>query len=56
VKEKLIQFLACPECVGEIVLSSVDEKEENEIIKGKLICVSCSKIFSIVRGVPRLLN
>ncbi len=48
----LLQFLACPECAGEIVLSSVDKKEENEIIGGELFCESCAKTFEIIRGVP----
>ena len=55
-KETLLTLLACPECTGEIALSAITKREEAEIIEGALVCASCSKTFSIVRGVPRFVE
>lgn len=54
VKEKLLQYLACPVCLGDFELQ-VDEKKETEIISGCLVCGSCSTIFPISNGIPRIL-
>jgi SAM-dependent methyltransferase len=52
-KERLLQYLECPGCRGVIQLQQVVEKDGNEILAGTLNCASCSRTFSIVRGVPR---
>lgn len=52
-KERLIDLLACPTCEGKIVLAETIEKENAEIISGKLVCASCGQNFRIIRGVPR---
>lgn len=51
-KEKLLQYLACPSCAGAISLASA-EREIEEIITGQLSCGSCAQSWPIVRGVPR---
>lgn len=52
-KERVLQYLACPSCAGAIVLTSTGEREADEIIKGQLSCSSCERTWPIVRGVPR---
>jgi len=52
-KEKLLQFLACPDCAGEINLAEVTEKDKAEILEGTLKCASCEKTFPVLRGIPR---
>jgi SAM-dependent methyltransferase len=52
-KERLIELLACPTCGGEIALAETIEKENFEIVSGKLICENCGQNFPVVRGVPR---
>jgi SAM-dependent methyltransferase len=52
-KQRLLQYLICPSCGGEIRLLAVTREEEGEILDGALNCVSCSRQFPIVRGVPR---
>lgn len=52
-KKRLLQYLACPECNGEIRLLSVAKEETGEILEGELDCGVCARRFSIVRGVPR---
>lgn len=51
-KEKLLQYLACPSCGSAIVLASA-EREADEIITGELRCESCACWWPILRGVPR---
>src|SRR5215510_12523886 len=52
-KERLLDYLACPSCDGIIRLRSVQEKDEAEIISGELECVGCHRLFAVLRGVPR---
>jgi SAM-dependent methyltransferase len=52
-KERLLQYLACPSCQGEISLSAVDQRDGNEILEGSLRCSICAGSFPIIRGVPR---
>ena len=42
----------CPSCAGKLSLS-VKETQDGEIITGELGCNSCSRMFPILRGVPR---
>jgi uncharacterized protein YbaR (Trm112 family)/protein-L-isoaspartate O-methyltransferase len=53
-KPRLLQYLACPDCGGDLALSRVGE-ESGEILDGELGCGGCGRKFPIERGVPRLL-
>jgi uncharacterized protein YbaR (Trm112 family) len=52
-KERLLDFLACPTCGGDINLAYASKYEENEIIEGVLTCQKCTKEYKVTRGVPR---
>lgn len=52
-KQRLLQYLACPACAGEIKLLSETKSEAGEVLEGELLCLSCSRHFPVVRGVPR---
>src|SRR2546423_5718144 len=52
-KERLLQYLACPSCGDSIQLQDILRKEEIEIIDGLLACAGCAGTFPIVRGIPR---
>lgn len=52
-KERLLPYLACPACGGEIVLDETAVRDGAEIMEGKLNCSSCARSFPIERGVPR---
>jgi SAM-dependent methyltransferase len=52
-KHRLLEYLACPSCGGEIGLFSVARSEGDEIMDGELACAVCARRFAIVRGVPR---
>ncbi|HYJ48153.1 MAG TPA: methyltransferase domain-containing protein, partial [Pyrinomonadaceae bacterium] len=52
-KKRLLQYLACPTCGGNIRLLSVAKIEGEEILEGDLDCDGCERHFPVVRGVPR---
>jgi SAM-dependent methyltransferase len=52
-KERLLPYLACPVCSGEIVLAETAVRDGAEIMEGALNCSSCARSFPITRGVPR---
>jgi SAM-dependent methyltransferase len=52
-KQRVLQYLACPQCCGEIALLSAAKQEAGEVLEGDLRCLSCSRHFPVVRGVPR---
>jgi SAM-dependent methyltransferase/uncharacterized protein YbaR (Trm112 family) len=55
-KERLLQYLACPSCRAPIHLSDVGTAEGVEVMQGMLACESCARKFPIVNGVPRFAN
>lgn len=54
-KVKLLQYLSCPDCKHSLKLSGYNSNEQ-EIIKGELICSLCTKKYSILNGVPVFIN
>ena len=52
-KERLLQYLACPACRGAIEQLTVSAHDGSELIQGELICSSCRKTFPVRRGIPR---
>lgn len=55
-KRRLLQYLACPSCHGELELTAGSEAEDGEIIDGVLACSGCAQQFQIIRGVPRFVD
>jgi SAM-dependent methyltransferase len=51
-KETLLPLLACPHCQGDLQLH-IERSDAAEVMEGSLTCLSCSRAFPIVRGVPR---
>lgn len=52
-KERLLQYLACPVCGGDILLAHASKYEETEIMEAVLHCKKCDREYSVVRGIPR---
>ena len=54
-KKELLNILACPNCSTELQLNIFSEEKHqiSEINEGTLNCISCSKIFPIIQGIPR---
>jgi SAM-dependent methyltransferase len=51
-KNSLLQYLACPDCAGELSLIA-QKRDERETIAGELLCARCRKNYPIRGGVPR---
>ncbi|MCA1555885.1 MAG: methyltransferase domain-containing protein, partial [Acidobacteria bacterium] len=54
---RLLQYLVCPACEGELELSSISEEDSArgwvEILEGELACKVCARGYGVRRGVPR---
>lgn len=55
-KQRLVDYLMCPSCNGEIRLLSVAACEGAEVLEGTLACDGCERRFPILRGVPRFVE
>jgi len=52
-KERLLQYLACPACGGLIELLAIAATEGDELMEGELGCSACHLKYSLTRGIPR---
>jgi SAM-dependent methyltransferase len=55
VKLSLLEYLACPSCLGPLELASSRE-EGAEVIEGELRCGACSRDYPVRGGVPRFVS
>ena len=56
-KERLIQYLVCPNCHGKLDISSLRRVDYNgEIIEGQIDCKSCTSKFPITNYIPRFVS
>jgi len=51
-RERLLEYLACPACARELALEAT-AREGEHIIGGRLRCGGCAAAYPIRRGVPR---
>ncbi len=49
-----MNILSCPHCQGELELKMATDNDE-EIVDGTLLCVSCGRSYQIEDGIPNLL-
>lgn len=54
-KEGLLEFLTCPACHSDLQLHAT-ERDDSEVIGGRLSCSACHKTFPIQGGVPRFVS
>jgi SAM-dependent methyltransferase len=54
VKRRLVDWLACPRCLGALALIRA-LPEADDIREGELACLACGTRYPIERGIPRLL-
>lgn len=53
-RRDLMEILVCPVCKGELELT-VDEENEQEIVRGTLFCARCNERYPIEDTIPNLL-
>lgn len=54
-KQRLLDFLACPECTSATLDLTTYEHDGEEVIDGCLMCRGCERQFPVIAGVPRML-
>jgi len=54
-RESLLNFLRCPECLGALHLNN-EQSENLEVLTGELACTQCPAKFAVQGGVPRMLR
>jgi SAM-dependent methyltransferase len=52
-REKLLDYLACPDCGANVQLQNTAAREGAHVMQGELACTSCAKSYPIERGIPR---
>lgn len=50
-RRKMLQWLVCPACRGELAVTA--HQETDEIEEGTLKCSRCSVVYPVIRGIPR---
>ena len=53
---RLLQFIACPRCGGDLDVRSAAEDDDGEIISGEIVCQLCSADWPIIRAIPRFID
>ncbi len=53
-RHDLMDILVCPMCKGELALT-VDEQNDQEIVRGSLFCARCDERYPIKDTIPNLL-
>ena len=53
-KQELMDFLCCPVCKGDLLLSAAEESG-GEVLEGTLRCAACRVDYPISEGIPNLL-
>ena len=53
-RRDLVEILVCPMCQGELLLT-VDEENDQEIVRGTLFCARCDERYPIEDTIPNLL-
>ena len=54
-RESLLDFLRCPECIAALHLRA-ERREDQEVLTGELACSQCAAKFAVEAGVPRMLR
>src|SRR3954447_7842961 len=53
---RLLQFIACPRCSGDLDVRSTAEDDDGEITSGELVCPGCSSAWPIINAIPRFID
>ena len=51
-REKLIPWMRCPNCPGDLLLKAASKRHEDDIIEGCLRCRNCTREYPIQKRIP----
>ena len=52
-KERFLQYLICPQCHGELTISSVEKRSGETLETAELACIACHATYPIIHFIPR---
>lgn len=55
-KTRLLDFLACPACKGDLALRPTLVDNDGEVMEGDLACGECRRRYRVSNGVPRFID
>lgn len=55
-RARLLEFISCPDCGGELRVLSPIESDTGEITSGQLACAGCQSDWPIIKGIPRFIE
>ena len=53
-KQRLLEYLICPECHNQLILTNPVHQNE-EVWQGQLKCSACQAAYAISEGIPRFI-
>ncbi len=53
-KESLLDIVCCPVDKSELELEDA-ERDEGEVVDGRLVCTECGEAYPVEDGIPNLL-
>jgi uncharacterized protein YbaR (Trm112 family) len=53
-KEELMDIICCPMDKHDLELE-VDERDDDDVVEGRLVCTECGEVYPIEDGIPNLL-
>lgn len=55
-RRRLLEFIACPDCAGDLRVVEPIDDGSGEITAGKLACSACQTDWPIIKGIPRFID
>jgi len=52
-RETDLTHLACPVCMGDLIIGSVEDRDGPVLWNARLECHTCGGVYPVVRGIPR---
>ncbi len=52
-RESAVKYLACPRCLGQLVISSAEKRQGDILETAELLCTDCQTMYPVVWYIPR---
>lgn len=52
-RENCVQYLVCPQCHGDLTISSIEERRGEILETAELTCAVCAATYPIIHAIPR---